>query len=159
MSDVLSSYQVGLALMGAGLSPFTLDTDLFQIVWNGENYLVHTDHLPEIYIQKDVPLYCFEYKSKNWIIYFAMDRVNLRRTPVVAFRGYAEDVVSFRICLQPESTDSIRNDIDFYFAQIERSIDAFGQACEIAVREDEEGSMIDSCDDSANTEANIVSTN
>ena len=159
MSEMISSYQVGLALMGAGLSPFTLDTDLFQIVWNGENYLVYTDRLPEIYIQKEVPLYCFEYKSKNWIIYYAMDRVNLRRTPVVAFLGYAEDVVSFRICLQLESIDSIRNEIDLCFAQIERSIDAFGQACEIAVRDDEEECMIGSRDDSAVSEANIVSTN
>ena len=159
MSESLSSNQVGLALMGAGLSPVTLDTDLFQIVWNGENYLVHTDHLPEIYFQKEVPLYCFEYKSKDWIIYFAMDRVNLRRTPVVAFRGNAEDVVSFRICLQPESIDSIRDGLDLCFAQIERSIDAFGQACEIAVRDDEEGSKINSGYDSANSETRIVSTN
>ncbi len=81
MKGILSPKEVGFSLMRAGLSPFSLDTDMFQIVYMSENYLVHTDRLPEIYIEKKVPLDLFEYKRENWIVCFAMDRVNLRRTP------------------------------------------------------------------------------
>lgn len=63
MTGILSSKEVGLSLMVAGLSPFSLDTDMFQIVYMGENYLVHTDRLPEVYIEKRVPLDLFEYKG------------------------------------------------------------------------------------------------
>ena len=49
MNGILTSNEVGWALMQAGLSPFTLDTEMFQIVREGENYIIHTDRLPEIY--------------------------------------------------------------------------------------------------------------
>ena len=48
MNGILTSNEVGWALMQAGLSPFTLDTEMFQIVREGENYIIHTDRLPEI---------------------------------------------------------------------------------------------------------------
>ena len=67
MTGILSSKEVGFVLVRAGLSPFSLDTDVFQIVYMGENYLVHTDRLLEIYIEKKVPLdkgtcYCPTYR-------------------------------------------------------------------------------------------------
>ena len=103
MNGILTSNEVGWALMQAGLSPFTLDTEMFQIVREGENYIIHTDRLPEIYIEKKVSLDQFEYKDENWIVCFAMDRVNLRRTPVVVYRAESSDTVTFRICLSPGS--------------------------------------------------------
>lgn len=146
MTGILSSKEVGFALMRAGLSPFSLDTDVFQIVYMGENYLVHTDRLPEIYIEKKVPLDLFEYKRENWIVCFAMDRVNLRRTLVVVFRGEALDTVTFRIGIRPESAEKFGADLDSSFARIEQAVDAFGQACEIAVRDDDKDSMAELID-------------
>lgn len=141
MTGILSSNGVGFALMRAGLSPFSLDTDVFQIVYMGENYIVHTDRLPEIYIEKRVPLDLFEYKRENWIVCFAMDRVNLRRTPVVVFRTEAMDTVTFRICISPGSVEEFSAELDSYFTIIDQAIDAFGQACEVAVRDDDKDTM------------------
>ncbi len=143
MTGILSSKEVGFALMSAGLSPFSLDTDMFQIVYLGENYLVHTDRLPEIYIEKKVSLDLFEYKRENWIVCFAMDRVNLRRSPVVLFRGEALDTVTFRICICPGSAEEFRAELDSYFARIDQALDAFGQACEVAVRDDDKDAMLE----------------
>lgn len=141
MTGIQSSKEVGFALMRAGLSPFSLDTDVLQIVYMGENYLVHTDRLPEIYIEKKVPLDLFEYKRENWIVCFAMDRVNLRRTPVVVFRAEAIDTVMFRICISPGSVEEFSDGLESYFTRIEQAINAFGQACEVAVREDDKDTM------------------
>lgn len=143
MTGIQSSKEIGFALMQAGLSPFSLDTDMFQIVHMGENYIVHTDRLPEVYIEKRVPLDLFEYKRENWIVCFAMDRVNLRRTPVVAFRAEAMDTVTFRICTRPGSTEEFRAGLDSCFTRIEQAIDAFGQACEVGVRDDDKDTMSD----------------
>lgn len=141
MKGIQSSSEIGFALMQAGLSPFSLDTDMFQIVHMGENYIVHTDRLPEVYIEKRVPLDLFEYKRENWIVCFAMDRVNLRRTPVTVFRAEAMDTVTFRICSQPGTVEKFSAELDAYFTRIEQAIDAFGQACEVAVRDDDKDSM------------------
>ena len=43
MTGIQSSKEIGFALMQAGLSPFSLDTDMFQIVHMGENYIVLTN--------------------------------------------------------------------------------------------------------------------
>ena len=40
MTGIFSSNEVGWVLMQSGLSPFTLDTEMFQIVRDGENYIV-----------------------------------------------------------------------------------------------------------------------
>ena len=141
MSRILTSNEVGWALMQAGLTPFTLDTEMFQIVREGENYIVHTDRLPEIYIEKKVTLNKFEYKDENWIVCYAMDRVNLRRTPVVVFRAESSDTVTFRICLSPVSIEAFSGALDSTFVTIEQAVEAFGHACEVAVREEEEDTM------------------
>ena len=143
MNGIMTSKEVGHALMQAGLSPFSLDADVFQIVHGGENYIVHTDRLPEIYIEKKVPLYYFEFKGENWIVCYAMDRINARRTPVVVFRAEATDTITFRICICPESVDAFAVILEGCFLRIEQAMDAFGQACEAAVREDEEEAMSD----------------
>ena len=91
MSCPIISNEIGFALMQAGLSPFSLSTDSFQIVYEGENFIVDTEYLPEIFIAKRVPLDFFEYKRQNDILVQAMDWVNLRRTPVVVFRGIYSD--------------------------------------------------------------------
>lgn len=134
MSGFATSNQVGVALLQAGLSPFVLDTDMYQIVWGGENYTVFADCPPMVYIEKTVPLDLFEYKHETWILYFAMDLVNLRRTPVVVYRGNHDDTLSFRICLPADVFDSFEENEDSVFMQIEEAIDTLGQACEIAVR-------------------------
>lgn len=141
MTGILSSNEVGWVLMQSGLTPFTLDTEMFQIVREGENYIVHTDRLPEIYIEKSVSLELFEYNHENWIVCFAMDRVNLRRTPVVAYRGASSDTITFRICLYPDSGESLSENLDGSFVLIEQAIEAFGHACEVATREDENDPM------------------
>ncbi|MBR5175075.1 MAG: hypothetical protein IKW89_03980 [Bacteroidales bacterium] len=141
MMGIQSSKEIGFALMQAGLSPFSLDTDMFQIVHMGENFIVYTDRLPEVYIEKRVPLDLFEYKRENWIVCFAMDRVNLRRTTVVVFRGEALDTVTFRICIRPGAIEEFRAELDSCFTRIEQAIDAFGQACEVAVRDDDKDTM------------------
>ena len=141
MSRILTSNEVGWALMQAGLTPFTLDTEMFQIVREGENYIVHTDRLPEIYIEKKVTLNQFEYKDENWIVCYAMDRVNLRRTPVVVFRAESRDTVTFRICLSPVSIEAFSGALDSTFVTIEQAVEAFGHACEVAVRDEEEDTM------------------
>ena len=91
MSGFTTSNQVGIALISAGLSPVPLDIDMFQIERNGENYTVFTDRLPELYMEKTVPLHCFEYRDEISIITYAMDRVNTRRSPVVVYRDGLED--------------------------------------------------------------------
>ena len=149
MSGILTSKEVGWALMRAGLSPFSLDADMFQIVHEGENYTVHTDRLPELYIEKRVPLYHFEFKGENWIVCYAMDRVNARRTPVVVFRAESTDTVTFRVCLRPESDVAFKADLDACFMKIEQAMDAFGQACEVALRDDEKESVASIMEDLA----------
>ena len=141
MNGILTSNEVGWALMQAGLSPFTLDTEMFQIVREGENYIVHTDRLPEIYIEKRVSLDLFEYKDENWIVCYAMDRVNLRKTPFVVYRAEASDTVSFRICLSPGSSEAFSGSFEGIFVTIEQAVEAFGYACEVAVRDEEEDTM------------------
>ena len=121
--------------MQAGLSPFSLSTDSFQIVYEGENYIVDTECLPEIFISKRVPLDLFEYKRQNNILLLAMDWVNLRRTPVIVFRGVYSDSLMFRYYLRPESVEVFSDNLQDCFVGIERAIDAFGHACEIMIRE------------------------
>ena len=129
------SNEIGFALMQAGLSPFSLSTDSFQIVYEGENFIVDTEYLPEIFIAKRVPLDFFEYKRQNDILVQAMDWVNLRRTPVVVFRGIYSDSLMFRYYLKPESVEVFSENLQDCFVEIERAIDAFGHACEIMIRE------------------------
>ena len=133
MSQLISSNQIGLALMKAELYPFLLDTDIYQIVWEGGNYTVYTGGLPEVYIEATVMLDLFDYQNDNDILYHAMDSVNWRLSPVVAYR-VSDDTVSFRICLRPESEDDFLKEISTYFRQIEQAIDVFGQACYLAAR-------------------------
>lgn len=143
MSSVHTSNTVGLFLMQAGLSPRTLDTDMFQIVWGGENYTVYTDQLPDIYLEKRVPLELFEYMHEDLIVCFAMDKINLRRNPVVAYRGPYEDSIflrtSFRI--EDDENEDFKKTISKCFIDLERSIDAFGQACDVAVSSSNEDDM------------------
>jgi hypothetical protein len=143
MSGTITTSFVGLALMKAGLSPFALDTDKFQVVWDGENYTVYTGRLPELYIEKTVPLYLFEYKNVDWFINLAMDRVNSRLSPVAVYRGLSDDTVSFRICLRLETVDNFFEGVSPYFEEIERALDAFGLSCEIVVRNFEEEATAD----------------
>ena len=136
MSGGMSAAQVGLALKMAGLSPSSLDIDMFRIVQDGENYFVYTDRLPEIYIEKVVQLECYDFKNDNWNTFLAMNLYNSRRTPVVAYRGCTDDTVSFRICIKPESFDDFQENLNSYFEQIGYAVNAFGQACEVVGRED-----------------------
>ena len=135
MNNTILSQRIGFALMQAGLSPFALDVDLFQIVHEGENYFVYTDRLPELYIEKRIPLDYFEYRRQDWILFFAMDRVNSRRSPVVVFNAGSSDTITFRFYLDAASVNDLQEDLWPCFAQIEQAIDAFGMACEVAVRE------------------------
>ena len=138
----MTSNGVGMALIQAGMSPFTADVDTFQIVWEGENYFVHTDRLPFVFVEKRVPLDLFEYKHENWIVSFAMDRVNMLMTPLTVFRGNALDTVTFRACLLPSCEEELsREDIVCGLEEIGRGIEQFGQACEVAVREDDENEL------------------
>lgn len=141
MNGIVSSNAVGMALMQAGLSPFTLDVDSFQIVWEGENYVVHTDRLPFVFVEKRVPLDLFEYKHENWIVSFAMDRVNMLRAPLTVFRGDAFDTVTFRVCLLPSCEEELQSILVQGMEGIEKGIEQFGQACDVAVREDAESEL------------------
>ena len=134
MREIILSSQVGLALKLARLSPLALDTDMFQIVWGGENYTVYVGRLPEIYIEKTVPLNYFEYRNEKWILYFAMDEVNYRLSPVVVYRGLSDDTLSFRFCLRAGSFDTFQEELDHCFSQIECALDAFGLACDMIIR-------------------------
>ena len=88
---------------------------MFQVVHEGENYAVHTDRLPEVYIEKRVPLYHFEFGGDSVIVCQAMDRGNVRRTPVVVFRAESTDPVTFRICIRPESVEAFTDILDECF--------------------------------------------
>ena len=143
MSRILSSSEVGMALKLAGLSPFALDTRTFQIVHGGENYAVYADCLPEIYVEKTVPLDLFEYKRMDWVTYCAMDLVNAKRTPVVLYRQESRDTVKFRAAVRPESSETLIKVLDGCFLSIELAMDDFGMACEIVIRNDEKGAMSD----------------
>ena len=143
MSRILSSSEVGMALKLAGLSPFALDTRTFQIVHGGENYAVYADCLPEIYVEKSVPLDLFEYKRMDWVTYCAMDLVNAKRTPVVLYRQESRDTVKFRAAVRPESSETLIKVLDGCFLSIEQTMDDFGMACEIVIRNDEKGAMSD----------------
>ena len=150
MRGFATSSQVGIALLKAGLYPFALDTDMFQIVWKGENYTVYTDRLPELYIEKKVPLYCFEYKNDISIINYAMDRVNARRSPVVVYSGASPDMICFRICIMTDYAEDFLDHLDSYYIKIENAVDAFGQACEVAIRYLEEEMMSDCVEELTN---------
>ena len=143
MSTVYTSNSVGLFLMQAGLSPRTLDIDMFQIVWGRENYTVYTDQLPDLYLEKRVPLELFEYMHEDLIVCFAMDKINLRRNPVVAYRGPYEDSIFLRTSFRIEDSenDVFKKAISKCFIDLERSIDAFGQACDVAVSSSNEDDM------------------
>ena len=143
MSEILCSNEVGMALKLAGLSPFALDTRIFQIVHGGENYAVYADCLPDIYVEKTVPLDLFEYKRMDWITYCAMDLVNARRAPVVVYRHESRDTIKFRAVIRPDSAESFIKALDGCFFSIERAMDDFGMACEIVIRNDEKDAMSD----------------
>ena len=150
MSGILSSSEVGMALKLAGLSPFALDTRTFQIVHGGENYAVYADCLPDIYVEKTVPLDLFEYRRMDWVTYCAMDLVNAKRTPVVAYRQESEDTIKFRAVVRPESTTAFIDSLDGCFFSIEQAMDDFGMACEIVIRNDEKGAMFDMMEELSN---------
>ena len=143
MSGTLTPKEVGMALKLAGLSPFALDTRTFQIVHGGENYAVYADCLPDVYVEKTVPLDLFEYRRMDWVTYCAMDLVNAKRTPVVVYRQESRDTVKFRASVRPESTNALIEALDGCFSSIERAMDDFGMACEIVIRNDEKGAMSD----------------
>ena len=143
MSEVLTSNEVGMALKLAGLYPFALDTRVFQIVHSGENYVVYTDHLPDIYVEKTVPLDLFEYKRMDWVTYCAMDLVNAKRTPIVVYRQESRDTIKFRAAVRPESTKAFIDALEGCVFQIEQAMDDFGMACEIVIRNDEKDAMSD----------------
>jgi hypothetical protein len=153
MSRILAPNEVGLALKLAGLSPFALDTRVFQIVHGGENYVVYTDRLPEIYVEKTVPLDLFEYKRMDWVTYCAMDLVNAKRLPVVVYRQESRDTIKFRAVIRPESADAFIKDLDGCFFSIERAMDDFGMACEIVIRNDEKDAMSDMMEELADPSA------
>ena len=102
MSEILAPNEVGLALKLAGLYPFALDTRVFQIVYGGENYVVYAERLPEVYVEKTVPLDLFEYKRMDWVTYCAMDLVNAKRAPVVVYRQESRDTIKFRSVIRPD---------------------------------------------------------
>ena len=141
MSTVITSNTVGLFLMQAGLSPRTVDIDMFQIVRGGENYTMYTDQLPDIYLEKRVPLELFEYLQEDLIVSFAMDHINLRRNPVVAYRGPYEDSIFLRTCFRIEDDEDFKKSLDKCFLDLEQSMDAFGQACDMAVCCSQENDM------------------
>lgn len=129
--------------MLAELSPFALDIRTFQIVYGGENYVVYTDCLPEIYVEKTVPLDLFEYGRMDWVTYCAMDLVNANRTPVIVYRRESRDTVKFRAMIRPESAVALVEALDGCFSYIERAMNDFGMACEIVLRNDEKDAMSD----------------
>ena len=141
MSGTLTPKEVGMALKLAGLSPFALDTRTFQIVHGGENYAVYADCLPDIYVEKTVPLDLFEYRRMDWVTYCAMDLVNAKRTPVVVYRQESRDTLKFRASVRPESTKAFIEALDGCFSSIERAMDDFGMACETVIRNDEKGAI------------------
>ena len=143
MSGILSSNEVGMALKLAGLYPFALDTRAFQIVHSGENYVIYTDHLPDIYVEKTVPLELFEYKRMDLVTYCAMDVVNAKRAPVVVYRQESRDTIKFRAVIRPESTKAFVEALDGCVFSIEQAMDDFGMACEIVIRNDEKDAMSD----------------
>ena len=143
MSGTISPKEVGMALKLAGLSPFALDTRTFQIVHGGENYAVYADCLPDIYVEKTVPLDLFEYKRMDWVTYCAMDLVNAIRAPVVVYRQESRDTIKFRAAVRPESTKAFIDALEGCVFQIEQAMDDFGMACEIVIRNDEKGAMSD----------------
>lgn len=134
MSNTILSNQIGFALMQAGLSPFALDMELFQIVREGENYVVDTECLPEVFISKTVPTDFFEYNRRSEILFQAIDWVNCRRTSVVVYRGLSSDSLTFRCYLKPAPVEAFSEDLEACFVKIERAIDAFGHACEVLLR-------------------------
>ena len=150
MSGIFTSNEVGMALKLASLSPFALDTRVFQIVHSGENYVVYADHLPDIYVEKTVPLELFEYRRMDWVTYCAMDLVNAKRTPVVVYRQESWDTIKFRATVRPESMEAFIEVLDGCFANIERAMDDFGMACEIVIRNDEKGAMSDMMEELSN---------
>ena len=150
MSGILTPNEVGMALKLAGLPLFALDTRVFQIVHGGENYVVYSDYLPEIYVEKTVPLDLFEYKRMDWVTYWAMDLVNATRAPVGVYRRESRDTVNFRAIIRPESADALIEALDDCFNDIELAMNDFGMACEIVLRNDEKDAMSDMMEELSN---------
>jgi hypothetical protein len=136
MDNTISSREVCWFFLQAKLSPFMLGTYRYQIVYEGDNYIVDTEFLPEIFIEKIVPLYFFEYRGEDRILSRAMDLTNIRRTPGVVFRVLSSDTVTFRCYLNPGSAEALPESFDNGTLEIGRAIGAFGRACYTAIKED-----------------------
>lgn len=135
MTGIQSSNEVGAALMRGGLQVSVLDTDVFQAIWQGDRYAVYTDCLPDICIEKTLPMDSFHYRDEEWIALFAIEKVNRQRTPVTVIRSDELETVTFRYCFCPETADSLIRKLCWCFLQIDRAIESFGHACEAAIEQ------------------------
>ena len=135
MTGIQSSNEVGAALMRGGLQVSVLDTDVFQAIWQGDRYAVYTDCLPDICIEKTLPMDSFHYRDEEWIALFAIEKVNRQRTPVTVIRSDELETVTFRYCFCPETADSLIRKLCWCFLQIDRAIESFGHACEAAIKQ------------------------
>ena len=136
---MLSAQDIGIALQAAGLHPVVKDVNLYGIQNGGNDYEVFTGRLPEVYIRKQVPLDLFEFQEHSWILATAMNRVNSQFTPVRVSAGY--DTVYLCLCVEPGSFESFSERLPQWLSYIEQAVDQLGQACEVALREDEQDDL------------------
>ena len=133
MNERTTAQDIGLALQVEGFHPFVKDIDLYGIQNGGDDYVVYTGQLPDIYIRKRVSTDFFEYQEHPWLLAVAANRVNSRYTPVRITVEY--DMVSLTLCVEPTSLESFSKRLPQWLARIEQAVDQLGQACDLVLRE------------------------
>ena len=127
----ITSNDIGLALRRMELSQFKRNGNRFLVTCEGENYDVHTGRLPEVYIDKTVNLSHFDYDRDDSVLCGAMKLFNSHQRNMRVFKPVLpEDVLVFRISLEPGAGDDLCELLERHFDLLEEAQDSFWQACE-----------------------------
>lgn len=147
----LTAHEIGVILHANGLHPHVKDINLYGISNGGDDYLVYTGELPDVYIRKEVPMDAFEFRETAGYLAVAMNRVNAQYTPVRVTAG--EGTISFLLCAGTESAGAFADALPERLAQIERAVDQLGQALDCIIREDEQADLAEVAEQLSNPSA------
>lgn len=129
MKGIFSPFDVGMVLQKLSLEPTIEAINMYRISYKGERMYVHTDRLPEIYIERPVHIDRFNWENNESIMGLAISMVNDQRQPVRVY-WLDEHFISFMLCIEPESADSLLEQLPERFVQMEQAAEAVEHAYE-----------------------------